>query len=921
MAQLTGNKIKDTYLGLLKTNGSGILTSGFQRITDGSGLGSQLYLSLTQIKFYDAYIFPDADGSANQVLKTDGAGVLTWENDSLSNTLNFSGGTGTGLVTLDTQVLAFTGTANEIETSASSQAITLSFPTAGVTLPNGSIATTQTASDNSTKVATTAYVDAALTLKLDLAGGTMSGDIAMGANNLSGAGTVSATTFLGDLNGTINTATTATTQSAGDNSTKVATTAYVDNQVSTAGTVTSVALSVPTGLTVTGSPITTSGTIAIANTSGYSIPTDAKQTQWDTAYTNRITTATSPLSITTNTISLNTVPVSNGGTGATTLTGILLGNGTSAISSITSANDGYILTADGVGGYAFEVASGGDVNVSGTPVANQIAIWTDATTIKGDPTFIIDSNHKITLYQPNSVPTSLLNYNIGGGNIANTTGSINTGFGYNNLNSVTSGYANNAFGSEALLSLSTGYNNVAIGLTAGKLITAATDNVFIGGSSARNKITGNFNIAIGASAYSGNSGGPNLNSGNYNVIIGSSAMITAVGSNNNVVIGHESSYNNANSENNTAVGFQSLYTSATNNGNNTAIGFKSLYLSTGERNLAIGSLAGSAITTGNKNVIIGSNTGSTIDGLSNRIIISDGDGNIRQYIDDVGNVGIGTDDPSLYPLAPQLVVDTGTSGGGITIKSGSSNYGGVYFADGSAGNEQYRGYIQYSHNFAGIVDGMLFGTEGTTKLAITSGGTVQLGDNAALVWGSNSATDPYIQAGSSGDELFFGRANAFRMAIRSDNVVDFTAGIRFTNQSASTGTVVASSVLDGYEEGTFTVTLNSSDGNATVTSANDEGLYVRVGNQVSVQFYSDAITVTTLGTGVAKISGLPYQSASTDYHVLTLTHVDCFASLVQNGYVSPGAADFYPILSNSTSIAAWKNASSTYFMLGGTYLI
>ena len=45
------------------------------------------------------------------------------------------------------------------------------------------------------------------------------------------SGTVTATTFLGDLNGTINTATTATTQSAGDNSTKVATTAYVDSVV------------------------------------------------------------------------------------------------------------------------------------------------------------------------------------------------------------------------------------------------------------------------------------------------------------------------------------------------------------------------------------------------------------------------------------------------------------------------------------------------------------------------------------------------------------------------------------------------------------------------------------------------------------------------------------------------------------------
>ncbi|MEA4930421.1 MAG: tail fiber domain-containing protein [Anaerolineaceae bacterium] len=50
------------------------------------------------------------------------------------------------------------------------------------------------------------------------------------------------------------------------------------------GTVTSVAMTVPTGLTVTGSPITTSGTLALGLASGYSIPTTAKQTQWDTAY-------------------------------------------------------------------------------------------------------------------------------------------------------------------------------------------------------------------------------------------------------------------------------------------------------------------------------------------------------------------------------------------------------------------------------------------------------------------------------------------------------------------------------------------------------------------------------------------------------------------------------------------------------------
>ena len=50
------------------------------------------------------------------------------------------------------------------------------------------------------------------------------------------SGTVTATTFLGDLNGTINTATTAVTQTASNNSTKIATTAYVDAQVATEDT-------------------------------------------------------------------------------------------------------------------------------------------------------------------------------------------------------------------------------------------------------------------------------------------------------------------------------------------------------------------------------------------------------------------------------------------------------------------------------------------------------------------------------------------------------------------------------------------------------------------------------------------------------------------------------------------------------------
>jgi hypothetical protein len=53
----------------------------------------------------------------------------------------------------------------------------------------------------------------------------------------------------------------------------------------TGGTVTSVGLSAPTGFSVTGSPVTTSGTLALTFASGYSLPTNVKQSNWDDAYT------------------------------------------------------------------------------------------------------------------------------------------------------------------------------------------------------------------------------------------------------------------------------------------------------------------------------------------------------------------------------------------------------------------------------------------------------------------------------------------------------------------------------------------------------------------------------------------------------------------------------------------------------------
>ena len=78
---------------------------------------------------------------------------------------------------------------------------------------------------------------------LPLAGGTMSGNIALGSNNITGINTlyginanitnVSATNLYGTFWGTIDSTATATTQAINNNSTKVATTEYVDRAAST----------------------------------------------------------------------------------------------------------------------------------------------------------------------------------------------------------------------------------------------------------------------------------------------------------------------------------------------------------------------------------------------------------------------------------------------------------------------------------------------------------------------------------------------------------------------------------------------------------------------------------------------------------------------------------------------------------------
>jgi predicted heme/steroid binding protein len=127
------------------------------------------------------------------------------------------------------------------------------------------------------------------------------------------------------------------------------------NRTWSVGTVTSVGLSVPTGFSIGNSPVTGAGTLALTFASGYSLPTNASQANWDTAYNNRIisltTTGTSGTASLISNV-LNIPQYQAQGNYITSLTGeaTASGPGAASVTLTNSAVTGKVLTGLTVAG-------------------------------------------------------------------------------------------------------------------------------------------------------------------------------------------------------------------------------------------------------------------------------------------------------------------------------------------------------------------------------------------------------------------------------------------------------------------------------------------------------------------------------------------------------------------------------------------
>ena len=641
----------------------------------------------------------------------------------------------------------------------------------------------------------------------------------------------------------------------------------------------------------------------------------------------------------------------------------------------TDGTADQILSTDGAGAITWVDVSGGDVLKTGTIVANEIAIWNDNdSTLRSDPTLTIDADHKITLYQPNSVPTDLESYNIGGGNIANTTGIENVGFGKDNLLSNTTGSYNLAIGKDALFSNTTGSTNVAIGRQSMYNNLGGGYNMALGSNALLSNTTGLRNVAIGSQAVEGNT------SGNFNIGIGETALKQNTTASYQIAIGADSLYLN-NGGYNTAIGYEALRFN-TSGVQNTSIGYQSMRLSTtGDVNTAIGygsggSLTtgsynvliggGNAITTGSSNVVIGRDGGSSIYNLSNRIIISDGDGNIRQTFDNSGAAtfnGSVTADNSTFATAGGGLSQTTigkTSGGyaGLRLAVDATYYSWIIGAQYNVGNafeitpstavggstfttpvfkilntgaatfnatdstgnrtnpfntltittdnpnapyDKFGGSIlfnnrSYTHGIVSsarirsyISDGggsegggFIFETTPTAGGALTP--TLTLSYTGAATFSNQILCDTNTTSPTSGSAAFYkssagavlsgyqviletgsSGARATALTISNTGAATFSGqinannGISFPNGSPTYP--ANAETLDAYEEGTWTPNLLFGGANVGMTYFDNNAKYTKIGRQVSITIYL-ALTGVGSSTGDATISGLPYTSGS-----------------------------------------------------------
>jgi fibronectin-binding autotransporter adhesin len=431
----------------------------------------------------------------------------------------------------------------------------------------------------------------------------------------------------------------------------------------------------------------------------------------------------------------STLSAAFGGTGSTTpLGGILIGNGNSAINSLTVGSglslSGTTLTAVGGSVGAGTQGQFPFYNGSGTALTATSSIFVAQNGFVGVGT--TSPSLLFSVAGPAYIAGTLLSGTI----VGNST--IDAAQGFNNNGSffgmVTSN-GNYLIGANtrATTTADTGTGDIFEGSGSGSTNTTGGNDIFLGTASGLDNTTGSSNYFAGAESGYSNTTGSN------NIAIGTFAMSAPGGTPgayaNNTVVGYEAGYN----------GVGSPFSS------NSLFGYESGFgLTTGSNDLMLGSSAGTTTTTGSNDILIGSvlarsATDSNFLNIGNSIY-----GNLT-----TGSVGIGSSTPATTLSVGGSGYLTGGLGIGVlnttagTLQtSGNATIGGTLSIGSLNGNLQaINGLLSATSTLSVAYGGTGLSTSpsyGNILVGNSTGGYALTATSSLGLLGSTTAASTYV---------------------------------------------------------------------------------------------------------------------------------------------------------------------------------
>jgi hypothetical protein len=314
-------------------------------------------------------------------------------------------------------------------------------------------------------------------------------------------------------------------------------------------------------------------------------------------------------------------------------------------------------------------------------------------------------------------------------------------------------------------------------------------------------------------------------------------------------------------------------------------------------------------------------------------VLQDYDGNEFFTARGNGKIGIGTNSPA---VSLHVQKNSGTY---ELIQIQNNSAGALLRAIGLGGGSADFGADDTAASTAVIR------TAGTERMRITSSGNVGIGTASPsrnlevssvnpqmtlksttttgfseLYFGDAGADNGYLSYAHNGDYLAFGVNIAERMRITSDGYARLSAssgGIQFNGDTA------AANALDDYEEGTFTPVLSFAGGTTGITYSEQNGKYTKIGRKVTVEV---EIALTSKGTSVGRveIGNLPFSGIAAIFTAAIELRNVTFTQKYAIAEVGRAAGSFFRVifidsLLNSSECTDSNTANNSVFFFSATY--